>query len=223
MVANIVILGAGGVAREVHDILDAINEAERKISNQVKYNFIGFIAERNENSYLVEQRGPLLGGDELLTELPKGTNYIIGIGEGAIRSRLSKIASEAQLTAATLVHPQALIGNFGNTVGEGSVIAAFSSVTTNITIGKHVFIDRNVMIGHDSKIQDFASLYPSCTVAGNVSIEPNSTIGTGSKVLQGLTVGESAYVGAGAVVISSVPSNAVVVGVPAKELIKGKP
>ncbi|WP_225421336.1 DapH/DapD/GlmU-related protein [Levilactobacillus fuyuanensis] len=56
-------------------------------------------------------------------------------------------------------------------------------------------------------------------------MEQNAWIGAGATVLPGVTVGENAIVGAGAVVTKDVPANVVVVGTPARVLrrVKGAP
>lgn len=218
MTSKIVIIGAGGVAREVHDVLEAVDAQEKTSTGAPAFEFLGFIAEPDAHSHLLGSRGPLLGGDSALAQLEAGTHFVIGIGSGAIRARLAKLAEEAGLTAATLVHPTAIIGNHGNSLGKGTVVAAYSSLTTDISVGEHCFIDRNVTVGHDSILENFVSLYPSCSISGNVRLGRGVTVGTGARVLQGLSVAHEAFVGAGAVVVSSVESNRVVVGVPAREL-----
>lgn len=114
-------------------------------------------------------------------------------------------------------------------------------------IGQNVFIDRDVQIGNNAKIQNNVSVYRGVTLEDNVFCGPSmvftnvinprslyprdigeylktlvkkgATIGANATILCGVTIGESAFIGAGSVVAKDVPSYALVYGNPAN--IKG--
>ncbi len=125
------------------------------------------------------------------------------------------------------------------------IISQFSRFITgieihpNASIGKNLFIDHGmgVVIGETSHIGDNVTIYHAVTLGGispsiksedqrNIKRHPtlkdNVVIGSGAQVLGPITVGEYAKVGANAVVTHDVPSHAVMIGVPAKN-IKSKP
>ena len=79
-------------------------------------------------------------------------------------------------------------------------------------------VNLNSTVGHDCRIGDFVTINPLVAVSGDVTIEPMATMGTHSSVLQGLVVGASAFVGAGAVVTKDVDPGSTVVGIPARPL-----
>lgn len=91
-------------------------------------------------------------------------------------------------------------------------------------IGKGLFIDHGmgVVVGETTIIGDNVTLFQGVTLGGtgketgkrHPTLGHNVVIGTGAKVLGNITVGDSSYVGANAVVIRDVPPNATVVGVP---------
>lgn len=97
-------------------------------------------------------------------------------------------------------------------------------------IGKGVFIDHGmgVVIGETVVIKDNVTLYQGVTLGGtgkekgkrHPTIEEGAVIACGAMVLGSFTVGENARVGAGAVVLKSVPANSTVVGVPAKVVVQ---
>ena len=107
-------------------------------------------------------------------------------------------------------------------------------------IGKNFFIDHGmgVVIGETSEIGDNVTLYHSVTLGGispsiksdeqrNVKRHPtlknNVVVGSGAQLLGPIIVGENAKVGANAVVTHDVPINAVMVGIPAKNINKNGP
>ncbi len=92
------------------------------------------------------------------------------------------------------------------------------------TIGRSLFIDHGmgVVIGETAIIGESVTLFQGVTLGGtgketgkrHPTLGNNVVIGTGAKVLGNITIGDSSYVGANAVVIRDVPPNATVVGVP---------
>jgi len=121
------------------------------------------------------------------------------------------------------------------------VISQFSRFLTGIEIhpkakiGKNLFIDHGmgVVIGETSEIGDNVTIYHSVTLGGispsinseeqrNVKRHPtlkdNVVVGSGAQVLGSIVVGKNSKIGANAVVTKDVPENAVMVGIPAKNV-----
>jgi serine O-acetyltransferase len=121
------------------------------------------------------------------------------------------------------------------------IISQFSRFLTGIEIhpkakiGKNLFIDHGmgVVIGETSEIGDNVTIYHMVTLGGispsidsdnqrNVKRHPtlldNVVVGSGAQVLGPVVVGKNAKVGANAVVTKDVPENAVMVGIPAKNV-----
>ncbi|HHT57489.1 serine O-acetyltransferase EpsC [Herbinix luporum] len=94
------------------------------------------------------------------------------------------------------------------------------------TIGKGLFIDHGigVVIGETAIIGDNVTLYQGVTLGGtgkekgkrHPTIGNNVMISAGAKVLGSFTIGENSKIGAGSVVLSEVPPNSTVVGVPGR-------
>jgi len=112
------------------------------------------------------------------------------------------------------------------------IISQFGRACTGIeihpgaTIGRRCFIDHGmgVVIGETTEIGDDVLLYQGVTLGGtgnergkrHPTIGDNVVIGTGAKVLGNIVIGNHVRVGAGSVVIRSVPDNSTVVGVPGR-------
>ena len=107
-------------------------------------------------------------------------------------------------------------------------------------IGKNLFIDHGmgVVIGETSEIGNNVTIYHMVTLGGispsidsdsqreikrHPTLKDNVVIGSGAQVLGPITVGENAKIGANAVVTKDVPANAVMVGIPAKNVNKDGP
>lgn len=211
MTVRLVILGAGGFAREVLDVVDAI-ETERPGSFAVE----GFVSEV-ESDWNQQRNGvPVLGGFEWFARAPKADRRIVcGIGNPAVRRRVVERARELGLAAATLVHPRATLTRWV-ALAEGTIVTAGVVLTNQIRIGRHVHLNLNVTVGHDAVIGDYCTLSPGVHVSGNVAIGEGTEIGTGAAVIEKKRLGAWSVVGAGAVVAADLPPNCTAVGVPAK-------
>ncbi len=93
-------------------------------------------------------------------------------------------------------------------------------------IGRRLFIDHGmcVVIGETAEVGDDVLIYQAVTLGGSgtergkrhPTLGNRVVVGAGAKVLGNITVGNGSKIGAGSVVVKSVPENSTVVGVPAK-------
>ncbi len=101
------------------------------------------------------------------------------------------------------------------------------------TLGSGIFIDHatGVVVGETARIGDDVTIYQGVTLGGtslehakrHPTIGNHVTIGAGAKILGPITVGDDSRIGANAVVVSSVPANSVVVGIPGRIISRTKP
>lgn len=112
----------------------------------------------------------------------------------------------------------------GCVIGELCKIQSHSFLCEGVTLEDEVFIGHGVMFTND--------IYPrSTTQEGELQgeadwsvvptlVKRRASIGSNATILAGVTIGENALIGAGAVVVKDVPPGTVVAGVPAKEIRK---
>jgi acetyltransferase-like isoleucine patch superfamily enzyme len=135
-------------------------------------------------------------------------------------------------------------------IGEGTVIRDYvniygATIGSNCKIAAYVEIGRGVRIGNNCKIEAFAYIPTGVTIEDDVFIGPHAcfindkipkasgdwkivptfvkkgaSIGARAVIMCGITIGENALVGAGAVVTKNVPAHTIVVGNPARILRK---
>jgi serine O-acetyltransferase len=101
------------------------------------------------------------------------------------------------------------------------------------TIGPGLFIDHGmgVVIGETAELGEEVTLYHTVTLGGtslqkgkrHPTLGDRVTVGAGAKILGPIVIGSDSRVGANAVVVKSVPSNSVVVGVPGQIIARSKP
>jgi acetyltransferase-like isoleucine patch superfamily enzyme len=132
-----------------------------------------------------------------------------------------------------------LVNLYGCRIGDETKIGAFVEIQRNASVGarckisSHSFIcegvtiEDEVFVGHG--VMFINDRLPRATVAGNLQTDKDwkvvptrvcrgASIGSGAAILCGITIGERALIGAGAVVTKDVPADTTVAGVPARLL-----
>lgn len=205
---RLVIVGAGGVGREVSLIVREINNFRET------WDVLGFIDDDVSKWGNVIDNHRVIGGVDYLKTLDEATYVVIAIGNYKVKKKIVESLS-GRYPFATIIHPRVLTHDF-MTVGDGTIIYEGAILTIDIRIGSHVIISPKCGIGHDSIIKDYVTLLWNVNISGNDVIEEGVMMGTGSTIIQNLKIGREAMVGAGAVVVNHIPAGATVVGVPAK-------
>ncbi len=201
---DLVIVGSGGMGREVLVLVNRINKIEQT------WNFLGFVDNQEEDG--------AAGDDEWLVGRKEKTFVALAVGSSKLRDKLyRKFSSNQNIIFPNLIDPSVIIGDHQTVVmGRGNIICAGSILTTNVSVGDFNIINLNCTLSHDSVMGDFVTLSMGCNLAGNTSIGDMAEIGTGTQVIQGKRIGRCSVIGAGAAVIHDIDEYVTAVGVPAK-------
>jgi sugar O-acyltransferase (sialic acid O-acetyltransferase NeuD family) len=210
---SIVVVGAGGFAREVKWLIEEANAAGGH------YDFRGYVVsdrsavgDHDDVASIIGEVGDLQSGDLVVDAVA------MGIGNPQVRATIGNdIARDAPAVEwPSLIHPSVL-GDLGSWVmGRGVLLCAGVVGTVNVKLADFSLVNLSCTLGHEAEIGVASVLYPLASISGGVTIGDHVMIGTGANLLQYVSIGDNAVVGAGAVVARDVPPGVTVVGVPAR-------
>jgi sugar O-acyltransferase (sialic acid O-acetyltransferase NeuD family) len=207
---KIVILGAGGFAREVLWIINKINKIEPQ------WETLGFIDEDAGKKGSLINGLPVLGDFSWFeTRRSEKIYAVCAIGGPKARKSVVEKANKYSLEFPSLIDP---CSAYSSTVeiGKGAIIATGAVLTDNVKVGNHSIVNLNCSVGHDVSIGDFSTIDPLVALSGFVKIGGGVEIGAGAVVVPGINVGDNAFVCAGSVVTKNVDPGLVVGGMPAR-------
>ena len=143
-----------------------------------------------------------------------------------------------------IIDPGAIIGD-GTSIWHWVHVSAGAVIGSSCVLGQNVFVANKVVIGNGVKIQNNVSVYDNVTIEDDVFCGPamvftnvlnprsfierkqkykdtlvkrGATLGANCTIISGITIGEYAFIGAGALVNENVSAFALYVGVPAKQI-----
>lgn len=203
----LVVVGAGGLGREVASLIHDIN------ATSPKWRFMGFLDDGLDD--LTVEGYPILGPISSIKTLGRSIYAVCAVGDPRLRRKLVTQIETYDCKFAVLIHPTVCSLQYVS-IGEGSIICAGTVLTTNIRIGKHSILNPSCTIGHDSVLGDYTSCMPGVNIAGEVVVGDGSYFGLNACVINRVNIGEWSIIGAGAAVVKDIPPWCVAVGVPAK-------
>ena len=211
---NILIIGAGGNAKGIVDILVELNPKINILfleNDATKINkfFYGYSV-ISENTF---------ENDNTYSEYK---NFIVGVGatsasQNVIRRKIYNKFTELGLKPITVIHKSCIVSPTTK-IGQGTVVMAGAIIQSDAHIGDNVIINTGVQIDHDSKISNHVHICPCATITGDVAVGENVLIGAGATIIQSINIEDSVTVGAGSVVLNDVQKNTAVAGNPAKAI-----
>ena len=193
---DIVIIGAGGVGREVAWIIEEINEVKPT------WNIVGFVDENSEMHGKILNGYKVLGGFDTLDKLEVKPYVVVAIANCEVKKNIVARLEE-KYKFATVIYPTVRVSKYIE-IGEGSIIYPGVILTVNTKIGNHVIISGNCGIGHDTVIGDYSSVLWGSCFSGYDVIRVECFIGVGCKIAQGIDITSGSRVVTGSVVTEDI-------------------
>jgi len=197
-----IVLGAGGHAKVVIDMLETLDYIILGVSDQ---------------SFAIGLSGaldvPLLGNDLVIMDMNPADIYL-AMGIGSIGNTINRIKIFDKFSAANfifpaLIHSSAVVSSHV-CIGDGSQIMAGAVIQTHTSIGKNCIINTNASIDHDCEIANGVHIAPGSVLSGDVHVGNGVHIGTGAKIINSINIGDGAIIGAGAIVLKDVPAGTII-------------
>lgn len=196
MCKQVVIMGAGGHAKVVADII-------KKSGDTV----VGFLDDFNEGEHILGK----------ISDCKKFSDCSFVIAIGSNKARCDIYNKYSELEYYTAVHPRAIVAE-NVTIGIGSVVMANAVINADAVIGMHSIVNTSSVVEHDNKIGDYVHISPGAVLCGTVTVGNNTHIGAGSVVRNNITICDNCVIGCGACVVKDINKSGVYTGVPAKDI-----
>jgi sugar O-acyltransferase (sialic acid O-acetyltransferase NeuD family) len=212
---DIVIVGHGGLAKEVSFLIEEINRV------QPTWNLRGYISAQRNDIGARSGKYTVVETDEWLSRTQENVGVAVAIGRPqTLRTLHARLKQNKNLEFPNLIHPR----TFGDWEqikrGDGNIIMGGASFTTQITLGSLNIFNPGCNIAHDCVLGNYNLINPSASLSGEVVLGDEIMVGTGARILQRLRVCSRAVIGAGAVVTRSIEEPGTYIGVPARKMEK---
>ena len=205
---NIIVLGSGGHALNVIDLL---------LHEQKDYKPFGVLDPSAQGDILGV---PILGDDSLLESLlAKGIEYAfpaIGFGEGVdnrLRQKIFEKVKSMRFKIPNLISSKAFIRS-GVKMGEGNIIQAGSIIDSEVELEDNIALGFNVLIGHRCQIKSHVTFSGGVILNGGITIGEGTFLGMGCMLYR--NVGRWCKVSPGVACLEEVPEEKIVFGHPVR-------
>jgi UDP-perosamine 4-acetyltransferase len=197
-----VVLGAGGHARSVVDVLERAGQSVVAVTG----------SETGGEPWHVD----VLGDDRAAFELiaAQGLRAVVAIGAGPPRSTLVHALLERGFAVPPVVASTATVSP-RSILGAGTVVLEHAHVGPATRVGEAVIVNTAAVVEHDCRVGAGAHVAPGAVLLGGASVGGGTLVGSGARILPRVSVGAGATIGAGAVVTGHVADGQTVIGVPA--------
>jgi sugar O-acyltransferase (sialic acid O-acetyltransferase NeuD family) len=185
----IYLIGAGGHAKVLADILEARNKK-----------LVGYVDPKA--AIWLEKRGvPKISEEELADLIPNHSELIIGfVGLDcvALAKRLKMLENYTKQGAGfpSIIHPSAVVSPYA-TIAQGVQIFPNAVVNSYAIIEEGAVINSGAVVEHDAHIESGVHIAPRATVLGGAKVGSCAYIGSGAVIIQNAVLAEKSFVKAG--------------------------
>lgn len=208
---QLVIIGAGGLAREVFDLANIC------YANDPEFSVKGFLSDGKSN--ISDLGYPQVLGKVAKYKVQETDKFFCAIGNVLDRKKTAEIIAAKGGEFINLIHPTAVLSPSVK-LGKGVAIKTFCVLASDVSIGDHSYLQSSVIMGHDVKIGSYCHINSFSFFAGCSEVHDLATINAGARLVQNTIVGRHATIGIGSVVIRNVSEETTVFGNPARRIEK---
>lgn len=201
MAKKLVMIGAGGHANVVSDILERENFTISAYADRVK-------VDCHHRFFIL----PQITDEKLLSESPLDYMLVNGIGMLPGKSFRIEIYNRFKLAGfrfKTIVAPDSNCSQYV-VFEQGVQVLCGAIVNSGVVINENTIVNTGAIVEHDCVIGSHCHIAPGATLSGAVKMGNCVHIGTNATVIQGIKIGDNCVIGAGAVVTKDIPSNHIV-------------
>jgi len=203
------IIGAGGFARELLQVL-----VDLKLQDTIYF----------YDDVNADAPDLLYGKFQVLKQAAQAKSlfeqghrdYILGIGNPAIRKKMKKKFDELGGNLCSAISPSTIIGSYDVHIGEGCNMLSTVTISNSAKIGNCCLMYYGTIITHDCVVGDYVELSPNVVLLGRCVVGDLTHIGANSTVLPKVKIGKNVVIGAGSLVTRDIPDNSLAYGVPAR-------
>ena len=184
---GIVLIGDGGHARAVRDVIESLNGYSISLGGRVSVAWI--VDDSREANW-----------EAVALKYPRN-RYIIGVGQIKTAQPRVDIYTKMQeygLVSGTLISPHAYVSPSAE-IWPGTVIMHGAVVNTGAHVGKHCIINTNAVVEHDAYVSDFCHISTGAIVNGGAVVGKYSFVGSNAVVLNQIKLCPKVVLGAGSV------------------------
>ena len=207
MSKKLLIIGASGHGKVIVDIALKMN----------KYEEIYFFDDREEITNCMQFS--VVGKVKDVYNYLEDADVFVAIGNSEGRRNVLEELKQNNVSIATLIHPNAIVGE-NVVIGKGTVVMAGAVINPDAKIGEGCIINTAASVDHDCQLDDYVHVSVDAHLAGNVKLGKNTWVGVGASIINNMSVCENVMIGAGAVVVKDILESGTYVGVPAKKMIR---
>lgn len=201
------IYGSGGLGREIMELAAMINSVCTRWSD------VFFIDDSEEKKEV--QKHKVVTFAKAMEQDRTGMEFIVAVGEPAVREKLFRKLHNMYVPIATLIHPDVHVPE-STKIGKGSVVCSGVFVSCNVEIKENVLLQPQCNIGHDCIINGHSVISGHANLAGNCRVGMGVYIGLSACIRENIAIGNFSIVGMGTVVVKNIPEEVIVTGNPGR-------
>jgi len=200
---DVIIYGAGGMAREVYEW--SFNNGPISGIGNVR----GYFSDSGPEPHFEAATGlAFVDLKDAIATFPD-LRVLLCVGEPAARQEIAQRIAQQGGKLHTYIHPTAVVAKSAQ-IGPGCVIYPFVVVSSNTKLGQCVAINSYTGVGHDVEVGDYCVISAQVDLTGHVKLGPGVFIGSGARIVPKKKIGAHSKIGAGVTVIKSLAANSII-------------